>query len=341
MNSTLKASWISKIYHNSLWRTSKDLCSAHIFFSSKLYPFFQLKPQHCDWLLEGTLSNISPFFKDALKAWLSFQYYPPDNPEAIQNQVIWMNSELLINGKPFLWETLLENGVIFINDILDVTGDFLAHEQFCRMYGQICDNLNFNQLLSTIPMIWKRKLKRFGCKQQVCAPNSRSHKWLSRKINKTIYNFVLQSRGLTVFPHTICSYWEDEFNTLIPWKQFFRSLYKTIDSYSRIFQLKIFYKITATKKQLTRFNILQPSLCRFCNEEEEDQLHLFFYCPYVANLWTEIQNWLGPLDISFEYTPLIIVLGVIHENSPQVLNLFPPRRPTGGSGAFKLSQIRL
>ena len=72
---------------------------------------------------------------------------------------------------------------------------------------------------------------------------------------------------ITAFPHKICSYWEEEFNILIPWKEIFRTIYNTIiDSYSRIFLLKIFYEITATKKQLNMFNIEQSPLCRFCSE---------------------------------------------------------------------------
>lgn len=83
---------------------------------------------------------------------------------------MWMNSEVLIHGKPFLWETFQRNGIVFINDILDNTGDFLSYHQFCCMYGQICNIFNYNQLLSVIPTNWKRKLKKSGDRQQVCPP---------------------------------------------------------------------------------------------------------------------------------------------------------------------------
>ena len=108
---------------------------------------------------------------------------------------------------------------------------------------------------------------------------------------------------------------------MIPWKQLFRTIYKTtIDSYSRIFQLKIFYKIIATKKKLYCCNIAQSPVCRFCNDEEEDQMHLFFYCPYVASFWTSIQNWLKPLNICFKFVPLNVIFGDPDENCPQIMN---------------------
>ncbi len=146
--------------------------------------------------------NFSPFFKDVLKSWLSFQYHAPDTPEGIQIQAIWMNSEVLIDEKPVLWERFWKNGIVFVINILDSAGEFLSYDKFCRLFGQICNNFNFNQLISAIPINWKQKLKCSGYKLQVCAPITRCQKWLSRKkINKQICNFILQRRGLSAFPH--------------------------------------------------------------------------------------------------------------------------------------------
>ena len=49
-----------------------------------------------------------------------------------------------------------------MNDLLDSTGNLISYQCFCCMYGQICDFLHFNQLLSAIPTNWKRKLKKDG-----------------------------------------------------------------------------------------------------------------------------------------------------------------------------------
>ena len=40
----------------------------------------------------------------------------------------------------------------------------------------------------------------------------------------------------------------------------------------------------------------------------------------VAGLWTSIQNWLKPLNIYFEFTPLNIIFGVLEENGPEIIN---------------------
>lgn len=67
-----------------------------------------------------------------------------------------MNSEVIIDAKPVLWELFLSSGIVFVNDILDGTGKIFSHHQFCSLYGQICNNFTFNQLLSAIPINWKR-----------------------------------------------------------------------------------------------------------------------------------------------------------------------------------------
>lgn len=62
MNLALRASWVNKIYHNSYWRTSWTPATVHNFFECKLFPFFQLEPQHLDWLLKEPLDNLLSFF---------------------------------------------------------------------------------------------------------------------------------------------------------------------------------------------------------------------------------------------------------------------------------------
>ena len=49
-------------------------------------------------------------------------------------------------------------------------------------------------------------------------------------------------------------------------------------------------------------------------------VHLFFYRPYVARLWTEIQNWLKTLYIEFAFTPFCLLFGLLDEDSTQLMN---------------------
>ena len=320
LNESLKASWISKIYHNPEWMTSQRLSNTYTFFHSKLYPFFQLKSQHVDQILKKELGGISIFFKDALKAWLNFQYYPPDGFHEVQNQIIWMNSNILIDGQPILWDNCFKSCVVFINDLMDNSGDFLSFSQFCVKYGHCIDHLQYNQLMSAIPMKWKRVLQNKD-RLFVCMPKIRCDRWLVTKINKKVYKFYLCNTGKTFYPHRLCTVWEDEFNTPILWRHYFRNIYNTtIDSYSRIFQIKTFYKIIATRKHLAICNFITCSLCRFCDDEDEDLMHLFYFCPFVALFWTSVQKWLKEFKIEIDICPMNIILGSLESNSKEVEN---------------------
>lgn len=142
-------------------------------------------------------------------------------------------------------------------------------------------------------------------------PKTRCFRWLVTKINKNVYTFYLYTTGSSFYPHRICTIWD-----------FFRNIYTTtIDSYSRVFQIKIFYKIIATKKYLTICNITKCSLCRFCDDdEEEDLIHLLYFCPYVAQFWSLVQKWLLEFGIKIDICPMNIILGILEGNSQTVVN---------------------
>ncbi|XP_074302887.1 uncharacterized protein LOC141637222 [Silene latifolia] len=48
-----------------------------------------------------------------------------------------------------------------------------------------------------------------------------------------------------------------------------------------------------TKDKLFRLNISSDDLCCICGNEEESPQHLFFRCPYSAEIMLQIQNWTG------------------------------------------------
>ena len=64
-------------------------------------------------LIDNILIGMSPFLKDALKSWLWYQYYPPDEREDILHQIIWFNANILIQGKPFFWKIMFEKKIVF------------------------------------------------------------------------------------------------------------------------------------------------------------------------------------------------------------------------------------
>ena len=64
---------------------------------------------------------------------------------------------------------------------------------------------------------------------------------------------------------------------------------------------------------------MDDNLCAFCATSVEDQIHLFFNCEYVKQLWQELRLWLLSLNQSVtEWTSKEVLLGLI--GGPPVIN---------------------
>ena len=62
----------------------------------------------------------------------------------------------------------------------------------------------------------------------------------------------------------------------------------TLDSYSRQFHFKITHNVLFSNKALYRMNIVESSLCSYCNIEDETTVHLFSNCLVIKGLWGEV-----------------------------------------------------
>ncbi len=56
-------------------------------------------------------------------------------------EVLWLNANICIDKKPIYWQTFIYGGVYFINDILNVRGEFYTFETLISTYGNVCSRL--------------------------------------------------------------------------------------------------------------------------------------------------------------------------------------------------------
>lgn len=139
---SLKASFIQKLYFIEDWYSCKLLESALLLFQKWLYTFLQIQPAHIH-CVNNLVGNISIFLKEAIQCWLCFQFYPPENRYEILQQIIWLNSNILIGGKPIFWKNTFDLGVC--NTIL------------CVIMGNLCSIHSYNQLISALRRDLKHK----------------------------------------------------------------------------------------------------------------------------------------------------------------------------------------
>jgi len=319
---TRKASWVPRMFcqHNSNRKPLLDTSS--VVFSRHLYPFLQLSLD--DITSMRPLCTISPFFKDVLKAWLSLQYKPPETYKDIQNQIIWCNSNILVESKPIALETPMSCGMIHINDILDLDGKLLSYDDVIKKFGKVIGRMGYNSIVSAIPNDWKKELLKHSPTVGPIIPSAAHYIWLKTcRIHKKTYSFFLQKNNIAMSPTNIQSYWEDEFNVPLPWHHIFKLIYKTtISPRLRILQYKIVHKTLATRKMLHRWKIADSPLCVHCKLEEETIRHIFWECPRVHELWTKTQKWLESIFLQkYNFDAMNVIMGEFRLDHPPILNM--------------------
>ena len=168
----------------------------------------------------------------------------------------------------------------------------MSYNELCYIYGPVCNNFVYLQLLTAIPKTWKSTL--IGVTPTlVCRPQQHSSEWLLRiKINKDLYKHFLVSEKLIDIPQNVQMAWLYLFDTPIPWNTVYTSvIFCTIDPVTRFFQYKILHKFLPTNRLLYIWKCVNSPLCSLCHMEEETYLHLFWDCPHVIEFWEKVKTW--------------------------------------------------
>ena len=95
----------------------------------------------------------------------------------------------------------------------------------------------------------------------------------------------------------------------------------TLDSYSRQFHFKITHNILFLNKALKRMNLVESSLCSYCNVEEETTIHLFSGCLCIRELWGEVQLFFRSKLVLEDLTPQSAILGWYKEKELGILKI--------------------
>ena len=77
----------------------------------------------------------------------------------------------------------------------------------------------------------------------------------------------------------------------------------TKDTLLRWLQYRIIHRCIATNDILSKFNLVESSVCTFCSEQTETINHLFFQSIYADFFWKELELWLLQnfnIELAFE-----------------------------------------
>ena len=111
----------------------------------------------------GLVCQAKGFRYSVVKARAEYHFHFRSNYQSVLEQIIWFNSHLRTEGKPFFNETLYV-GIITIQDMWDGNG-FIPHEELIDTYYNENSRLRFYAILNCINRKWHALLH--NCRDEI------------------------------------------------------------------------------------------------------------------------------------------------------------------------------
>ena len=260
----LRLSWIGRLSEKNpstdAWRAIPNA-----FFQKYGGLNFLLK---CNYNTKKLDKSVPLFYLEMLDY---FQELCQVNQNSYESDLIlWNNQDITIEGKSLYWRRWTDNGIYYIQDLLNENGKFLTFEEFNRKYNMSANFLNFFQTLASIPPILKSKAASTLRANNSVLDNSDTFDFstektvLLSKMKCKDYYLLFQEKS-KVTPSAVKS-WVKHYSCIEDkWEKIFKNIpHLSIDNKLRQFSFKLLHRILVTKKELKRFKISESEDCFFC-----------------------------------------------------------------------------
>ena len=279
----LKASWVKILYNEQQY--SKVVYSM-------LEPVLEQNIWRCT-LEKNDVKHLgikNDFWKQVTEAWFEFSF--DKSVRVIENQIIWWNSCIRIEDKPFVWKHLFKRGLIYVNQLYNSEGRVKAIVTLAREFGMSI--MELNSIVTALPTAW-RDFFRENAKASYLPirPHVYDQAVQNCKLSATIYKEFVENPFCCLNKQ---QKWEQTLETQISLYEFTKmcnDIYTitNIPKY-RSFQYRLLQHSLITNVHLHEWKISETDLCTFCKKYPENWKHLFYECKEVANLWERLAEQL-------------------------------------------------
>ena len=246
-----------------------------------------LKETHVYWLIPE-----HSFWRNVLIVWCKYHYQDAFCGEEIRNEILWCNSQILIAGKPVYNESCVKAGLLYIDDVLDESGEYLTYDELLTNFPGSIGWLEYNQLKAAIPktflMLATNNLFEVN-ESRFCTADLVG----KSKPVKYCYNRILELHAIDK-ARALFHYFVNNIDQQATYEDFvstFTRLYKvTKDTRLRWFQYRFITNRIYTNTRLQHMGIDKEALCEYCNELPQTVTHLFWECPIVSEIWQNLKN---------------------------------------------------
>jgi hypothetical protein len=273
----------------------------------------------CNFDLKNVKFPMQPFYKQLFEAWNKLKEDPGEDPFKVRREILWLNKMIITGGKRkgkvVCYKDWYKNGIVFIHDITKEDGNMKSIEELETEYNIQISPMDYNSLITAIPLQWKRVLKKMRIPSQAISNQEQPYILCSSRLmalgivtNKDVYwELVRKKQTKPICIHNWCNL----FNISIEdWKMIFKSFVAIKDAKTKAFQFKILNSLLPCNLYLKRIGKSDTDRCPKCNMLE-DQMHYLVKCVEVASIWSHLSRWWkGLTNQEIIFTGRDIIIGL-------------------------------
>ena len=240
------------------------------------------------------LGISNPFVREVLETWvkLHFSDVATINSENIGDQIIWYNSLIRINDRPFFYKHWSSHGISKISHLQAENGTLLRYDELRTAFQEL-KWLEFYGVLSSVKT-FMRKLHSTPMRANETVKGVTLTELISKhKVNNFIYTSLLKKKT----PPSIRSQekWRRDLrghnDCDVNWKIAYTIAFNcTLSTKLRTFHFKFLHRRIVTNDFLKKINLVQSDKCCFCEQETETIIHLFLHCYITQGFWNDVKQ---------------------------------------------------
>ena len=247
----LKVQWVFKVMNDEFIK----MCIFKSLDPHLSVDLWQCNVSHRDVKL---LFNLDTFWVQVLHAWSHINYHEPQSVCEVANQYIWYNSHIRISGKPVMYKTWYDAGIILVGDLF-TSGYSMNYEDFVRKFPNLLW-LDYQGLITSLPTSWKIWMRDCG---EDTFDGHLFDRWLEKpKVSKLAYDILIDDERC-LFEY--CQKWH-KLGYAIPYNEYchlFKVIYKYTNTVKyRDFMYRLLLCKIVTDKDLCDWNIDGDGKCK-------------------------------------------------------------------------------
>ena len=256
--------------------------------------------------------TIPKFYIEMLNAWSKVS-----ETEPVQNiYFLWYNQNITRDKKPVYYRVFYQLGIKYVTDLFDINkavipfnvwvGKGLPPSQFMNWAGLVSAATRCKSLIDVGLQVPADSMTIYLIKSDnVCMS-------LESVTSRKVYDILVNLKyGGNVHVPRIAKYVELDANQT--WGHVFEIVHCSIDIKTRDFQYRFIHDILANNYWLKQWKIKDSAACAFCNGDDENIGHLFWYCNTIRHFWNMFNQKLRDKVEGLPLTMNIVFLGTTNK----------------------------